>query len=105
MPVRLPMEEEVMELLVGGFSVVMLIAITTVVFLWRKYRARRSAFLWITAHFLLHAVAAYLAWRITGFDLTDVQASEEISLLLGQAGVAWGAGMICLLIGMVKLSR
>ncbi|WPZ19061.1 hypothetical protein UM396_03830 [Geobacillus subterraneus] len=102
---RLPMEEEVMGLLVGGFSVVMLIAIMTVVFLWRKYRARRSAFLWITAHFLLHAVAAYLAWRIAGFDLTDVQASEEISLLLGQAGVAWGAGMVCLLVGIVKLSK
>ncbi|WP_446663202.1 hypothetical protein [Geobacillus sp. CCR] len=102
---HLPMEEDVMDLLIGGFSGVMLVAIITVVFLWRKDRPRRSAWHWIFAHFLLFSIAAYFALRAIKFDLTHVQASEEISLLLGKAGMAWGAGMVCLLVGIVKLSR
>ncbi|AST00359.1 hypothetical protein B9L19_14745 [Geobacillus thermocatenulatus] len=102
---HLQMEEEVMDLLIGGFSVVMLIATMTVVSLWRKNRTRRLAFYWIFAHFLLLSIAAYFAFRAISFDLTHPQASEEISLLLGKAGLAWGAGMVCLLAGIVKLSR
>ncbi|KPC98863.1 MULTISPECIES: hypothetical protein [Geobacillus] len=104
MPNHLPMEENVMDMLIGGFSVVMLIAVATIVFLWRRNREGR-AFLWILAHFLLLSLAVFFALKAISFDLTHVQASEEISLFLGKAGLAWGAGMVCLLAGIVKLSR
>ncbi|MBB6283442.1 MULTISPECIES: hypothetical protein [Geobacillus] len=102
---HLPMEENVMDMLIGGFSVVMLIAVATIVVLWRKNREQRLALVWILAHLLLQALAVFFALKAMSFDLAHVQASEEISLLLGKAGMAWGAGMVCLLAGIVKLSR
>ncbi|MEW5321498.1 hypothetical protein V2J23_04945 [Geobacillus thermoleovorans] len=104
MPKHLPMEENVMDMLIGGFSVVMLIAVATIVFLWRRNR-ERGAFQWILAHFLLLSLAVSFALKAISFDLTHTQASEEISLLLGKAGLAWGVGMGCLLVGVVRLSK
>ena len=99
------MEENVMDMLIGGFSFVMLIAVVIVVLLWRRNREQRLAFVWILAHFLLLSLAVSFALKAISVDLAHVQASEDISLLLGQAGLAWGAGMVCLLVGIVKLSR
>ncbi|ANB60550.1 hypothetical protein [Anoxybacteroides amylolyticum] len=102
---HLPMEEEVMDMLVGGFSFIMFIAVITIVYLWRNNRAQQVAFLWIFCHFFLLSIGVYFAFKAISFNLEHAQASVEISLLLGKAGISWGAGMICLLIGVAKLAN
>ncbi|GCD84287.1 hypothetical protein [Parageobacillus thermoglucosidasius] len=102
---HLPLEEEVMNMLIGGFSTIMFIAIITVIFLWRRNHAQRAAFLWILVHFVSFSIAVYLALKAISFDINHPMSSEEISLLLGESGVLWGGSMICLLVGIFKLSK
>lgn len=102
---HLPMEEEVMNMLIGVFSTIMLIAMITVIFLWRRNRAQRAAFLWIFVHFVSFSIAVYLALKAISFDINHPMASEEISLLLGESGALWAGSMICLLVGIFKLSK
>jgi hypothetical protein len=102
---RLPMEEEVMDMLIGGFSIIMVIAIITIISLWKKNRTQSAAFLWIFIHFIMLSIAVYFALRAISFDLNHPMASEEISILLGKAGVLWGMSMISLLFGISKFSK
>ncbi|KYD14520.1 hypothetical protein [Parageobacillus thermoglucosidasius] len=102
---HLPLEAEVMNMLIGGFSIIMFVAIITIIFLWRKNRTKSAAFLWIFVHFASLSIAVYLSLKAISFDINHPMASEEISLLLGEAGALWGASMICLLVGIVKLSK
>lgn len=102
---HLPMEEEVMDMLIGGFSFIMSIAVMTIVYLWRNNRAQQVAFLWIFCHFFLLSIGVFFAFKAISFDLEHAQASVEISLLLSKAGISWGASMICLLIGIRKLTN
>lgn len=102
---HVPMEEEVMNMLIGGFSIIMFIAVITVIFLWKRNKAQNAAFLWIFVHFISLSIAVYLALKAISFDIHHPMSSEEISLLLGESGALWGASMICLLVGIFKLSK
>ncbi|GMB10152.1 hypothetical protein [Thermolongibacillus altinsuensis] len=101
----MPMEEELMGMLIGGFSIIMGIAMITIIFLWIKNRKQRIAFFWILTHFITFSISVYVLLKAISFDYHHPMASEEISLLLGQAGVLWGISMICLLFGIFKLSK
>ncbi|KFZ41997.1 hypothetical protein CS060_11395 [Anoxybacillus flavithermus] len=102
---HLPLEEEVMNMLIGGFSTVMFITIVMVIFLWRRNQAQRSAFFWIFLHFVSFSIAVYLALKAISFGINHPMSSEEISLLLGESGALWAGSMICLLVGIFKLSK
>ncbi len=82
----------------------MSIVVMTIVYLWRNNRAQQVAFLWIFVIFLAFHWGIF-AFKAISFDLEHAQASVEISLLLGKAGISWGASMICLLIGIRKLTK
>jgi len=102
---HLPLEEGVMDMLIGGYSFIMLLAVVTVIILWKRNRGQSTAFLWIFAHFILLSIGMYFAFKAISFDLEHVQASEEISILLGESGLSWGVSMICLLLGIFRLSK
>lgn len=101
----MPLEQEVIGLLIGCFSIVMGIAILTVSVLWLKNKNNRSAYIWILLHMLFFSLAVYFFMKAISFDFNHPMASEEISLQVGISGVFWALGMICLLIGILKFSK
>ncbi|WP_349408752.1 hypothetical protein [Pseudalkalibacillus sp. SCS-8] len=101
----MPLEQEVMGLLIGGLSIVMGIAILVTVFLWVKNKSKSSGYIWTLLHLLLFSVAAYFALEAIAFDYDHAMASEEISLQIGISGVVWASSMICLLIALFNFSK
>ncbi|TXC92733.1 hypothetical protein FS935_00555 [Metabacillus litoralis] len=83
----MPLEQEVICLLIGGFSIVMGIAILPASLLWLKNKNNSSAYVWILLHMLFFSVAIYFFIKAISFDFNHPMASEEISLQLGISGV------------------
>ena len=98
----MPLEQEVMGLLIGGFSFVMGVAILVTVFLWVN---NNSGFIWILMHLLLVSVAIYFMLKAISSDYNHPMASEEISLQIGVSGVVWALSMICFIIALFSLSK
>ncbi|OCA84137.1 hypothetical protein A8F94_15555 [Bacillus sp. FJAT-27225] len=90
----MPLEQEVMGLLIGGFTIVMGIAMIAVLYLLIKEKSKGH--FWIVMHLLLVSVSVYFALKGLAFDYNHPMASEEISLLIGISGVVWAFSMICL---------
>ncbi|MCM3587753.1 hypothetical protein M3182_18640 [Mesobacillus maritimus] len=101
----MPLEQEVMVLLIGGFSIVMGIVMLVVVFLWMINKNNNLGYIWILLHLLLVSVAMYFALKSITFDYKHPMASEEISLQLGVSGVVWALSMICLTIALFSFSK
>ncbi|WHX39809.1 hypothetical protein QNH36_19495 [Mesobacillus sp. AQ2] len=101
----MPLEQEVMGLLIGGVSVVMGIAILVTVFLWMKNKNKSTGYIWTLLHFLLISVAAYFVLKAIVFDYNHPMASEEISLQIGISGAVWALSMICLVIALFSFSK
>jgi hypothetical protein len=99
----MPLEQEVMGLLIGGLSIVMGIAILITVFLWMKNK--NSGYIWTLLHLLLVSFAAYFVLKAIAIDYNHPMASEEISLQIGIAGVVWALSMICLVIALFSFSE
>ncbi|WP_413773687.1 hypothetical protein [Paenibacillus validus] len=96
----LPMEQETMALLGGGFGIVMSISFVFVILLWIKGRKEvyRSAFGWVIAHFVVFSAAVACCLKAIGTRPTHPSmASEGNSLWLGIGGVLWAASMLILL--------
>ncbi|MFD1737501.1 hypothetical protein ACFSCX_13150 [Bacillus salitolerans] len=113
----MPMEQETITLLKGGFSVVMVISVLITVVLWYRFRKGRLtlhfAFIFTLFHFLTLSTAIHSAIQTISYDFLMVEdgmttihpmASEEISLKLGATGVIWGTSMVCLLISIILFS-
>ncbi|MGM0877316.1 MAG: hypothetical protein ACQEWV_21850 [Bacillota bacterium] len=98
----MPLEQEVIGLLIGGFSIVMGIAILITLLLWLKNKNNSAPYV---LHLLFFSVAIYFSLMAISFDYNHTMASEEISLQIGISGVVWALSMLCLLIGIVKFSR
>jgi len=62
-------------------------------------RVQSAGFTWTLLHFLLFSVAIFFLFKAISFDNNHPMASEEISLQIGFARVAWGLNMICLVMG------
>ncbi|WP_053362375.1 hypothetical protein [Bacillus sp. FJAT-27251] len=101
----MPLEQEVMELLIGGFSIVMGILMLVNVVLWIKNKNFGSGYIWTLLHLLLVSVAAYFASKAIAIDYNHPMASEEISLRIGVSGAVWALSMICLMIALFSFSK
>lgn len=101
----MPLEEGVFELLIGGFSVVMGIAISALLLLWLQKKNNSSAYVWTLLHLILFSVAVYFFLKAISFDYEHVMASEENSFQIGVAGIIWTFSMVCLIIGIFKFSN
>ena len=102
----MPMEEETMGMLVSGFSIIMGIAFIVVfLLLFSKTRKPfRVAYGLVIGFFVLFSWAVTKALQALSFDVNHLMASEEISLLLGTAGVLWAVSMVFLLFGLIHFS-
>ncbi|WLD92551.1 hypothetical protein [Alkalihalobacillus sp. AL-G] len=98
----MPMEEEIMGMLVGGFSIVIGITILLTIFFFLK--SKRKGYLFVLMHFLLFSTAGYFLLHAMRIDPNHQMASEESSLQLGIAGVIWAASMVFLIIGLYTFS-
>lgn len=101
----MPLEEEVIGLLIGGFSIIMGIAFLTVLFLCIRNKGNRAAYLWTLLHLLFFSIAANFALKAISFDYNYPMASEEISLQIGISGVVWTLSMLCLIVGIFHFSK
>ncbi|MFC0273539.1 hypothetical protein ACFFIX_19285 [Metabacillus herbersteinensis] len=101
----MPLEQEVIGMLLGGFFIVMGIATVTTLVLWLKNKNNGSGFVWTLLHLLFFSVAMYFSLKAISFDYSHPMASEEISLQIGISGVIWAISVICLMIGIFNFSN
>lgn len=101
----MPLEEELRELIIVGFTVVMVVALLTTLVLWLKNRTNRAAYAWTYLHLVFFSLAMYFSVKAISFDYNHPMASEEISLLIGIAGVVWIFSMLCLIFGIFNFSK
>ncbi|WP_246202584.1 hypothetical protein [Virgibacillus doumboii] len=101
----MPLEQEVLGMLIGGFSIVMGISVLITVFLWLKNKGNSSGYIWTLLHLLSFSVAVYFALKAVAFDYDHPMASEEVSLQIGISGVVWALSMLCLVIALFRFSK
>lgn len=101
----MPLEQEVKGMLIVGFLIVMIIAIIFTLFLAIKNKQLRTGYAWILSNFIFFTVAVYFCYNAISFDYNHPMASEDISLQIGFAGVAWSISMFCLVMGTFIFSR
>lgn len=101
----MPLEEGVIGLLIGGFTVVVGIAIMLTMFLWVRNKHKSSGYIWILLHLIFMSVAVYFALRAFSFDYNHPMASEENSLQLVISGLIWLGSMICFVNALFQFSR
>ncbi|MDQ1002615.1 hypothetical protein QFZ28_003015 [Neobacillus niacini] len=102
----MPMEQETLGLLFGGFSIVMGITFMIVLRMLfsKKRKSFRVAYGLIMCHLILFSLAVYQALRAISFNGNHPMASEEVSLRLGMTGVLWAISMVFLILGLIKFS-
>jgi uncharacterized membrane protein HdeD (DUF308 family) len=101
----MPLEQEMYSLLIGGFAVVMGIAMTVTLFLWIKNKNKNSGYVWTLLHLILFSIAIYFTLQAVSIDYNHPMASEEISLQLGIAGFIWALSMASLILGIFNFSK
>lgn len=101
----MPMEQETIGLLVGGFSLIVGIMVLVTLFLWIKSKDNNIAYASVIGHFIFLSIAIYVFLKAITFNVDHPMASEEISLRMGVAGVIWAASMLALLIGLIGFSK
>lgn len=102
----MPMEQETMGLLTGGFTVIMaitFIVVLSLLFL-KKNRPFRVAYGFIVGFLVFFSLAIYQALQTLRFDINHPMASEEISLRLGVAGLLWAVSMLFFVAGLLGFS-
>ncbi|MFS0673560.1 hypothetical protein [Ornithinibacillus sp. 179-J 7C1 HS] len=101
----MPLEEGVMGLLIGGFTIVMGITLVVTVMLWIKNKNNSSGYIWTLLHLLTFSIAIYLALKVIGFDYNHPMAPENISFQIGISGLVWALSMLCLVIALFSFSK
>jgi hypothetical protein len=102
----MPMEQETMGMLIGGFSII--IGITFIIVLLLLFSKKRKPFR--MAYTLVIGFLLFFSWAVSqainaiSFDVNHPMASEEISLRLGISGVLWAISMLFLILGIIKFS-
>lgn len=99
----MPMEQEVMSLLITGVSIVMLISFVIVLGLWIVNK--NTAYAWIVAHLAVLSLSNSMwLYLLSGPNRPeDAMVSEHNSLIIGGAAVLWAISMGLLMIGVYKL--
>ena len=99
----MPMEQEVMPMLIAGVCVVIFLSFFIVIGQWvvTKY----SAHGWITAHLVVLSLSIYRwIYLLSGPDWSQgAMVSENNSLVIGGAAVLWAISMGLLMVGVYKL--
>lgn len=101
----MPLEQEVKGMLIVGVAIIMGIAVLITLLLWLKNKNTSTGYALMLLHFGLFSVAAYFFFKGITFDYNHPMASEEISLQIGFAGVAWSLSMFCLIMGIFNFSK
>ncbi len=78
-----PLEQEVIGLLIGGFSIVMGIMILVTVFFGLKNNGKSSGYIWTLLHLLLFSLEVYFALKAIAFNYNHPTALEENTLQIG----------------------
>ncbi|WP_240620219.1 hypothetical protein [Peribacillus acanthi] len=102
----MPMEQETMGMLIGGFSIIMGITFIVVILLLfsKKRKSYRAAYGLVIGYLVFFSWAVIRALDAISFDVSHSMASEEISLRLGITGVLWAISMAFLVLGLIKFS-
>nr|WP_263326804.1 hypothetical protein [Neobacillus sp. Marseille-Q6967] len=101
----MPLEEEVITLVIWGFTTIMVLAAFTILFLWANSKENSLAYGLMLSHLMLLVIAFLFFVDAISIPYIHPMASEEISLRLGLAGVMWAFSMICLMIGIIRFSK
>jgi uncharacterized protein len=101
----MPMEAETLGMLTLGFAMVILISVIITIMLWVKVRSK--AFGWFLMQIVLLAAAFFnfIKLLIINTSISRAMISEENSLTLGIMGMLWACSMLCMLIGIYRLSK
>jgi hypothetical protein len=102
----MPMEQETMGLLIGGFSIIIGVSfmIVLVLLFSKKRKPFRMAYTMVIGFLLFCSWAVSQAIKAISVDVNHPMASEEISLHLGISGVLWAISMFFLVLGLIKFS-
>jgi hypothetical protein len=102
----MPMEQETMGLLLGGFSILIGVSfmIVLVLLFSKKRKPFRMAYTMVIGFLLFFSWAVSQAIKAISVDVNHPMASEEISLHLGISGVLWAISMFFLVLGLIKFS-
>lgn len=101
----MPLEQEVIGLLIGGVTIVIGITVLVTLFLWVKNKNNSYGYLWTLLHLIVLSVALYFVLNVVAFDYNHPMASEEISLQVGVIGTIWALSMICLVLAICSFSK
>ncbi|AGL02485.1 hypothetical protein [Desulfoscipio gibsoniae] len=101
----MPMEQEVMPLLITGVAMVMIFSLVIMFRQWRT--TKNNAHAWIVAHLVMLSISIYQWLKLIGTRQLPQNSmlSENNSLLIGSAAVYWAISMGLLVIGIYKLGN
>ena len=97
------LEAEVYDLLIGAYVAIAFTAAAVLFFLYRK--AKRPALHWFSAQLILQTVAFRYFHQCISYrpDFSYAYTATQ-SLTIGLAGMFWAASIICMLVGIYKLT-
>ncbi|SET17900.1 hypothetical protein SAMN05216389_106188 [Oceanobacillus limi] len=101
----MPLEQGVIELIIVGVSIFIGISVVFTLYLWIKNRNLRTGYLFVLLHFVIFSFSIYFLIKAISFDYMHPMASEEISLEIGISGVLWAGSIVCLIYGIMQLSK
>ena len=100
----IPMEAEVIPMLIGGFSLITGLITICIFVLWK--RNRDLSYLWFIGQVLFLSIGFHYVLEVLGQTaITDSMASEDVSLSIGLAAVFWALSMVCMIIGIWQISN
>lgn len=103
----MPLEQDLLKILIIGFIVIILVMAISTIALWARNKGNNMAYAMISVHLILISIAFYFFMNAITLELdyNHPMASEENSLQLGFASVFWTLSMISLLIVIFKFSK
>lgn len=99
------MEVETITMLLLGFVAIIVFSLVVIISLWVKVKSK--SFGWFLAQIvlLIAAFIMFLKFLIIPPSIPNTMISEENSLNLGIIGVLWACSMLCMLMGIYRLSK
>jgi hypothetical protein len=101
-------EQELIEMLLIGFSIIMGISFITVLILLLLLsptrRSYRTSYLFVLLHFVIFSLAVQQLLKSLTLVVNSAMASKEVSLKLGIGGILWVISMVFLLIALASFS-
>lgn len=99
----MPLEEAIPGFLIAGFVTIITGLTLFTLFLWN--RKVTPAFIWVIIHFVLLTITFYYGYQAITTNPPQPMASEELSFLIGMAGVSWILSMFSLGIAIFQFTK